>query len=132
MTTVFLGACISAGRLIQLEHNLKTRRPYIEMVEEIRREKGPLLVFVEEAASFSQVEHGLEALFWFNARPEKGIIVGRHVAQLRPYIIAHYPHHQPILFRAGVEVPDGRWAPARIELIGAEVDQTAVLENHEE
>ena len=130
--TVFLGACMSAGRLIQLEHHFETRRPYIEMVEEVRKENGPLLVFVEEAASFSQVEHGLETLFWFNARPEKDVVVGRHVAQLRPYIIGHYPHHQPILFRAGIEVPGGRWAPARIELIESESEKTAVLENHKQ
>ena len=127
--TVLLGACVSTGQLIQLEHNLETRRPYIEMVEEVRKENGPLLVFVEEAASFSQVEHGLESLFWFNARPEKGIVVGRHVSQLRPYIIEHYPHHQPILFKAGLENPGGRWAPAHIELIEPEVEKTTPLEN---
>ncbi|MAJ61972.1 MAG: hypothetical protein CBC48_19840 [bacterium TMED88] len=116
-TTVLLGASVSIGQIFQLQGNFETKRTYIEMVERVREERGPLLVFVQEAQSYSAVEHGLEALFWFNARPEKKVIVGRHVDHLRPYIIGHYPHHQPLLFFAGAELPGGAWAPGRIELL---------------
>ena len=123
--TIFLGASMSVGEVIELRDNVETKRPYIEMIERIREERGPLLVFVQEEESQSAVEHGLEALFWFNARPEKGVVVGRHVDRLRPYIIGHYPHHQPLLFFAGPELPGGQWAPARIEFIPSSNHQPA-------
>ncbi|MCH2184233.1 hypothetical protein MK280_00010 [Myxococcota bacterium] len=115
--TVLLSASITAGEVFQLWKNFETKRPYIEMIERAREERGPLLVFVQEAESHSAVEHGLEALFWFNARPEKGVIVGRHVDRLRPDIIGHYPHHQPLLFFAGAELPGGAWGPGKIEFL---------------
>ena len=122
-TTVLLGASFSMGEIFQLHSNVETKRPYIEMIERAREERGPLLVFVQEAESHSAVEHGLEALFWFNARPEKEVIVGRHVDRLRPYIIGHYPHHQPLLFFAGPERPGGEWGPSRIEFLAPPAQQ---------
>jgi len=130
--TVWLGASFSIGEIFQLQSNIETKRPYIEMIERAREERGPLLVFVQEAESYSAVEHGLEALFWFNARPEKEVIVGRHVDRLRPYIIGHYPRHQPLIFFAGPERPGGEWGPGRIQFLSSPAQQPPTEVNNEE
>lgn len=118
--TIVTGLVFSLGRFAHFQRIAQTRNLYVEMVKDLRDEYGPLLVFVRGPAGDSEqsnYEHGLEALFWFNAQPEQAVVVGRDVEQLRSRVRDHYPGHMPVLFRSGGEGLNGAWDPPEVQIL---------------
>ena len=118
--TIVAGLVFSLGRFAHFQRVAQTRNLYVELVKDLRDEHGPLLVFIRSPAGDSEqsnYEHGLEALFWFNAQPEHSVVVGRDVVELRSQVRDHYPGHTPVFFRAGVEGSNGAWDPPEIEIL---------------
>ena len=118
--TVIVGFVFSLGRIVRFQQTAQTRNAYIEVVQDLRDEYGPLLVYVRrptDGFEQSNYENGLEALFWFNAQPDEQVVVGRDIERLRSRIRDHYPGHTAVLFLSGRDRPNGAWEPPEIHIL---------------
>lgn len=120
--TVGLTIAVGAGRFTLNRPLADSRRVYFEAVERTTKRWGPLLVFVAQeradASTSGAIEHGLEALYWYNSREFGGnVIVGRDVETLRPVIRDRFPRHVPVRLVTGPEGSDSHWEPPRVELL---------------
>ena len=119
-TTILLGVSTDLSRLKALQVQHQGRATTFEIVESMRAEHGPLLVFVEdvkpEGWTFAK-EREFESLWWFNTLPQKNVIVGRNLKELQPRILAEYPNHTPLLIRANPAGTDELPQPPQVEWI---------------
>ena len=124
-TTILLGLSTDLSRLKALQGQHQVRATTFETVQSMRAEHGPLLIFVEdvkpEGWRFTK-ERVFESLWWFNTAPQKNVVVGRNLEDLRPRILADYPNHTPLLIRAAPAGTDELAEAPQIEFIDRSPD----------
>jgi hypothetical protein len=115
--SVALGFASGLGQLASYRATLESHEAYFEAIESARQELGALIVFVdqERPPGVGATEHGLEALYWYNTRPERGVVVGRDVPALREIVMAMYPGRTAIRLVSGPENERAEWGPPSVE-----------------
>lgn len=118
-STILLTLFSGLGQFGERTTRMESRRAYFEAIEIERDRVGPLLVFVdqEREAGTGAVEHGLEALYWYNAHADREVVVLRDVQSSRAEAMQLFPDHVPIRLSSGPVHPGRVWAPPEIELL---------------
>jgi hypothetical protein len=118
-STVMLGVASGVGQFVNRKPLQDSRSAYFDAVEAERAALGPLVVFVsqEREPGTGAVEHGLEALYSYNADRTGDIVVGRDVESIRSAVTARFPGHAVIRLVTGREDSTGKWAPPRVQVL---------------
>ncbi|MCH2188040.1 hypothetical protein MK280_19475 [Myxococcota bacterium] len=134
-TTLALGLTTDLGRLISLREGHQAREAFFQAVRDIGEEKGPLLLLVEDQqkdTALFRTEKGLELLFWFNAIPDSGVLVGRNLPDLQPRLLERFPDRTPIRVVAPTPGPPGVSTRPQIEWITRGANAREVLDHVED
>jgi hypothetical protein len=95
---LIVGNLLFAAKGLWTERNWYAElKPYFSGIEDLQRQKGKLLVFVDDKTPISKVPVLFDALVWFDVDSFPGdVIVARDLGGNDVRLIAEWPDHFPV------------------------------------